>query len=163
MRWQTDGGPLQYVQLDAPAALRLLNAMAESRKIMGVALNPFQPEEIALQPQEISKLLKGESFPMPRYIGNLAVQQGEKFLDEEPSPAPSEELIAALDSLIGGGFLSYRLRQTFNEERDLKPHLMLSVKTNLPAERHPGLAEKINGAVQNKVPPPGYLDVIFVS
>jgi hypothetical protein len=55
---------------------------------------------------------------------------------------------------------SHRLVRTFNPERDLEPHLTLELAVTAEADRR-ALAERVIGAVGDRIPPPGYLDVVF--
>ena len=91
---------------------------------------------------------------------------GGVFAEIIPNPAevagkqPDADFAKMLDSAELPDIESYSLQRTFNAERDLEPHLTLTLRTRQAVERE-ALAGRIVAAIQDKLPPPGYIDVLF--
>jgi len=56
--------------------------------------------------------------------------------------------------------LAHRLERTFNPDRDLEPHLTLTLSVKADADRSQ-LFQSVTQALEGKLPPPGYVDVLF--
>ena len=55
----------------------------------------------------------------------------------------------------------YALRRTFNPDRDLEPHLTLTLVLRSDSADRGAVARRIVAAIEHELPPPGYIDVLF--
>jgi hypothetical protein len=54
----------------------------------------------------------------------------------------------------------YRLHRTFSPERDLEPHFTLNL-IGSGDEPDPALIQELSEALEGKLPPPGYIDIVW--
>ena len=85
-----------------------------------------------------------------------------KTLVAEPAEPPPEELVRAVEGWLAvhPEVSRQTLERTFNPDRDLEPHLTLTLHVEGDAD-HATLFESVTAALEGKLPPPGYLDVLF--
>jgi hypothetical protein len=55
----------------------------------------------------------------------------------------------------------YRISRTFNPERDLEPHFTLWLRHRPTLSDRRSLTERVVVALSDKLPPPGYIDILF--
>jgi hypothetical protein len=164
--WATDrDDDLQYCTLPAPVALDLALQLVDEESVVGAVINPSdQDHELVLRRHELGALCQSQAIPLVGYVDRIPVGDDEDVLVSELERPPSSELITAIEACVNAlnGVDGYALSQTFNPERDLEPHLTLTLKVSNPE----GLdADELNGLLaselEGKLPDPGYVDVLF--
>ncbi len=162
-QWCTDDGPLAFATFPMRTALKLALQMMDDRSIQQLVLDVMSESELALSRSELSSLLREVAIPLVGYVEALPADGESQGLTSELSEPPSEPLQAAIQGVLATEpcVSGFRLAQTFDAERDLEPHLTLTVELG-PGEFEPSsLAQALFAAVEGKLPPPGYLDLVF--
>lgn len=163
LEWDTDGEPLKVCGLPARLALELARDLLSDERIAGLVIDPGAESELCLSKAELGNLLAGRAVPLVGYVQHIPGQELERTLVAEPGEPPPPAFIEALDRVLGelgATIVGHRLERTFNPDRDLEPHLTLTLQVADGADR-PELFRRITGALDGIVPPPGYLDVLF--
>lgn len=161
--WTTDDAPLEYCTLPAAVVLELGLALVDETTVRGMLVNPFDDGELVLLRHEIASIAQGRALPLVGYVGDIPVGDDEQRLVAQMEGPPPSEVVLAIDGVLGAeGPLSYRIHRTFNPERDVEPHLTLNVLTEgKPDVDRVGLAARLGAALEGKLPPPGYVDILF--
>ncbi len=160
--WETDGDELRVCTLPARIACELALGVIDERDVLGLVIDAGEPSELFLRRSELASLVAGQPIPLVGYVSELPPLDGEKTLVAEDADPPPPELVAALEACLAGlkDVAGHKLERTFNPERDLEPHLTLTLRAPETAD-HRAIAERVFEAVAERVPPPGYLDVVF--
>lgn len=160
--WLTGTGGLEYCSVPALAALDMALQVVDGEHVVGLVLNPLHESELLLSQRELASLAQNTAVPLVNYVRDIPELSDERTLIGELDGPPPAELTQALDELVaeGGSIESYVLRQTFNAERDIEPHLSLHVKTRGDVEMQE-LSRRIVESIEGKVPEPGYIDILF--
>jgi hypothetical protein len=160
--WTTDGRELSVCTLPARVAFELALGVIDEDSVFGLVIDPGQPSELFLRRSELASIAAGTPLPLVGYLADLPPLEDEQVLLAEPSDPPPPELVSALERCLAelGEVSGYRLERTFNAERDLEPHLTLRLRAAASADRR-ALAESVIAAVGERVPPPGYIDILF--
>lgn len=159
--WRTGEEELEFVSLPAHLALEMALDVIDEKNVVGLLLNPTAGAELFLTRQELASLVAGKALPLVGYVEDLPPQDFEEAREiegAEPLPAAVTE---ALDACIARvpGLLGWRAAQTFNPERDLEPHLTLHLTVDAPDRKR--VADAVFEAISDRLPPPGYVDVLF--
>jgi hypothetical protein len=160
--WTTDGGPLEYCSLPARIGLDLAIQIVDEERVLGLVLNAGHESELMLKRLELGSIAKGKAVPLVGYVREIPVQDFEKTLVAE-GELPSGEFIATLERCIEalGCIDDYEITRTFNADRDIEPHLTLSLRPNASAIDYEDVTKRLIEALGDLVPPPGYIDIIF--
>lgn len=162
--WTTDGGDFEFCALPAPVALDLALEMLDEPAIAGLVLDAVSEHELMLRRDEVATIAKGRALPLVGYVSEIPPQADEQTLVAELEGPPPAELVEALDACLGSRVgVGYRLIETFNAERDTEPHLTLELRLAEQGCDRAALEREIGAAIEGKVPPPGYLDIILQS
>lgn len=160
--WTTDGQPLEYCAIPARAAIDMALQVMDDEEVLGLVINPMDDTELVLRRSEVASIAQNQAIPLVGYVENIPDHGSENTLLAEPADPPPPELVTALEAVLAElpDIERYTLQRTFNAERDLEPHLTLTLHTRRAVERE-ALAGRIVAAIQDKLPPPGYIDVLF--
>ena len=160
--WTTDGEQLKVCSLPARLALEMAREVLRDARVRGLVIDPGAPSELGLSRDELESLMSGRPIPLLAYVRDIPEDERERTLiAEEGEPLP-EALVEALDTWLDSSdeVQGYRVDRTFNPDRDLEPHLTLTVLVTDDADRR-ALFQSVTEVIEGKVPPPGYLDVLF--
>ncbi len=162
LEWTTDDEPLKVCAFQARVALQMAIDVIDEQRVVGLVIDPGVESELCLSRAELASLLGGRAIPLVAYVGDIQDDPTARTLIAEPGDPPPPELLSALQTWLAAApsVLSHRLQRTFNPERDLEPHLTLTLVTVPGAERQP-LFQGVTSALEGALPPPGYLDVLF--
>ncbi|MFO7180169.1 MAG: SseB family protein [Pseudomonadota bacterium] len=163
LEWDTEGQPLKVCGLPARLALELARDLMSDERIAGLVIDPGAESELCLSRTELGNLLAGRAVPLVGYVQHIPGSEIERTLVAEPGDPPPPAFVEALDRVLaelGTAIVGHRLERTFNPDRDLEPHLTLTLTVDESADR-PELFRRITKALDGTVPPPGYLDVLF--
>ena len=162
VRWTTEDGPLEYCALPGPVVLDLAAALVDDERVHGLLLNPFHDTELLLRRHEVASIAQGRALPLVGYVAEIPLDPNESPLIAEMEGGPPEEVVRAIDGVLASAPGStFTLQRTFNAERDLEPHLTLTVSGEAAALNRAALGEKLAAALEGKLPPPGYIDILF--
>lgn len=162
--WTTSGGELKFCSVPAQFVLDMALQVIDDEEVFGLVLNAGSDEELMLRRDEVGSLAQGQALPLVGYVSELPEVPGEETRvveDAEPLPAA---LYAALDEAVRAlpDLVAAEVQTTFNPERDREPHPTIKLRLKRhDADRHQ-LAESVMDRVGPHVPPPGYVDVIFL-
>ena len=161
--WTTEGEALKVCRLPARLALDVAMNVLNDTRVRGLVIDPGAPSELGLTRNELASLLAGRPIPLLGYVENIPEELDRTLLAEADEPPPPG-LVTTLDRWLAAteGVSGYRLERTFNPDRDLEPHLTLTLKVSAGAD-HRELFQGVTRAVEGELPPPGYLDVLFES
>ncbi|HET9960632.1 MAG TPA: SseB family protein [Polyangiaceae bacterium] len=162
LEWTTDGEALKLCAFPARIALEMALEVIDNGHVLGLVIDPGAESELCLTRAEVSSLLLGRAVPLLAYVQNIPEEERGSTLVAEGAEPPPPELRSALDVWLAATpeVRTHRLERTFNPDRDLEPHLTLTLRVPESANRS-SLFEGVTGALSGTVPPPGYLDVIF--
>lgn len=160
--WKTDGETLQYCTVPAVLALDMALQVMDEERVLGLVFNAMHATELVLDRREVGSIAKGKPLPLVGYVQHIAADTEASTLVAEPDSDPPRELVDAIEHLVRTipEIESYELLSTFNAERDLEPHLTLRVRT-CGSPSYEVLAQRIIAELEGKVPPPGYIDIVF--
>jgi hypothetical protein len=161
--WATDGGPLKYCTLPARVAFDIALSILNDPEVPALVINAGADSELFLRREELASIHSGRALPLVGYVSQIPEQDDERTLIAEPGEPPPPALIAAIERALAEvpEVRGYTLRRTFNAERDLEPHLTLALSASLAAAKAQTVAERMFQAVENHLPPPGYIDIVF--
>jgi hypothetical protein len=164
--WGTGDGPLEYVTLPGAAILELALAIVDDDAVEGLLVNPFDDSELVLQRHELASIAQGRPLPLVGYVSEIPFGDDEKRLVAEMEGPPPEDLVEAITRVLGGEkdrSLRFELTRTFNPERDLEPHLTLTITgpAEMEMQERSQIAGRLSEAVEGLLPPPGYIDILF--
>ena len=135
-------------------------------EVRGLVLNPGSDSELMLRREEVASLAQGQALPLVGYVDDIELGPDETLF-AEPSEPPPLELVEALERIksavpaIANLEEPRRLFRRLNPDRDREPHLTVNVKLEDDAADRERLARRVSEAVAGKVPPPGYIDIVF--
>lgn len=164
--YTTEGGDLKYCTMPAPNALDMALDVVDDQNVVGLVLDPGSDDELVLRRFELMHIARGQAVPLVGYVRELPPDSDSagapRTLVAEAGDAPPPELDAAIAACLDSAG-AHRLERTFNPDRDLEPHLTLTltISSSLGDSERNDLLERIGRAVEGKVPPPGYLDILF--
>lgn len=162
LHWKTDDAELKVCALPAKLALEMALTIIDQNGVAGLVIDAGAPSELCLNRAELASILVGRAVPLLAYVGDIPEDEPHKTLIAEGGAPPPPELVTALGHFCDEtpGVIGYRLRRTFNPDRDLEPHLTLTLAvTNKVNRRY--LFDCVTQAIDGTLPPPGYLDVLF--
>ncbi len=159
--WETDGGPLQYVVFPARTALDMAVNAIDETTVLGVVINAGDPSELMLRRAEVGAILQRRPIPLVGYVSGIPASSEGDVLHAEPNPPPA--LVAALEACIARipAIEHFEIRRVFDAERDTEPHLALHLSLSTPDVDRGELVGRIIEEIQDKLPPPGYIDILF--
>lgn len=162
--WQTSGEPLKVCEFPARIALEMALEVIDGKDVMGLVLDAGSDSELCLTRNELSSILAGRAVPLLAYVANIPEDEQANTLVAEASDPPPRELIEALEAWLREtpSVVTQKLERTFNPDRDLEPHLTLTLTVEASADRAE-LFRQVTARIEGKLPPPGYLDVLFVA
>jgi hypothetical protein len=160
--WTTDEEPLKVCAFPARVALEMALDVVDEQRVLGLVIDAGADSELCLTRAELGSILAGRALPLMAYVGDIPGEERARTLIAEPGEAPPAELLSALAGWAKDApeALSHRLERTFNPDRDIEPHLTLTLRVNADADRDQ-LFRGVTGALEGKLPAPGYLDVLF--
>lgn len=161
--WTTSGDLLEYCTLPARGVLDMALQVIDDREVVGIVLNPGSDSELFLQRHELASIMNRSALPLVGYVDRIQESSDQGTLLAEPAEPPPPELLAALEGALAAlpQIASYTLQHTFNPERDLEPHLTLRLRSASPPADQSAVASTIVEAIAEKLPPPGYIDILF--
>lgn len=161
--WHTDDGALEYCSLPAKVALDLALQIVDEESVMALIVNAGHDTELMLQRHEIASLAQGRALPLVGYVRDIPVQDFEKTLIAETDQPPPRAFLDAVESCLAdlGSIERYEVLSTFNADRDIEPHLTLSLRPKARSIDFEQVTQQIIAAVRDHVPPPGYVDIVF--
>lgn len=162
LEWTTDGEELKGCTLPAMLACEMALDAIDEQRVFGLVFNPGHESELFLRRSELASILSGQPIPLVGYLGDLPPLEDERILVAEGTgldPAIASDIERALSS--EPRVSSHRLERTFNPERDLEPHPTLTLVVGNQEVDRKVIAEKVIAAVGDRLPPPGYLDIVF--
>lgn len=161
--WQTSGEPLKICEFPARIALEMALEVVDGKEVLGLVLDAGSDSELCLTREELSSMLAGRALPLVAYVANIPEDEQASTLVAEAGDPPPPELIAALESWLSQtpSVITQKLERTFNPDRDLEPHLTLTLTVEDDADRAE-LFRQVTAHIEGTLPPPGYLDVLFV-
>ncbi len=160
--WTTDGGPLEYCALPAPIVFDMTLSVIDDKTVFGLVFNAMSDTELVLRRDEAASIAAGKALPLVGYVQEIPVQEFEETLVAEGEPPPTE-LVQAIEHCVSSidDIRGYKLERTFNAERDLEPHLTLTLSTNPGDLDYADISQRVVAEIEDKVPPPGYIDILF--
>ncbi len=163
--WSTDDDPLEYCALPARVALDMALSVIDEASVFGLVVNAMHDSELLLRREELGSIAQNKAVPLVGYVHEIPPQPFEhaQTIVAESDEPPPPELVAALDRCVAElpALADYALKRTFNAERDLEPHLTLALRTNGREEDLAAIARHVIAQIEDKLPPPGYIDVLF--
>lgn len=161
--WTTEEEELKICSFPARVALQMAHDAIDEKEVFGLVIDAGSDSELCLQRREIGSLLTGHALPLVGYVENIPADERERTLIAEPAEPPPAELVRALEIWIAAHpeVLEQKLERTFNSDRDLEPHLTLTLRVAGDVDRN-AVFRSVTSALDGKLPPPGYLDVLFV-
>jgi hypothetical protein len=160
--WTTSDEPLKVCAFPARIALEMALDVIDEHNVLGLVIDAGSVSELCLTRSELASILAGRALPLVGYVGDIPDDDQSRTLVAEMGPLP-EALLGKLASWAESApeVRSHRLDRTFNADRDLEPHLSLTLEVGAEADRR-ALFQSVTEAVEDSLPPPGYLDVLFV-
>lgn len=162
LEWNTSGGDLELCTIYSGYALQMALSAIDDVEVRGLVINPGSDSELMLRREEVASLAQGQALPLVGYVDDIDAGPDETLL-AEPSDPPPPELVQALERVKGAApaISDLELRRTFNPDRDREPHLTVKIKLDDDQADRERLARRVSEAVEGKVPPPGYIDIVF--
>jgi len=163
VHWTTDDAPLEFCTLPAAVVLEMAIGIMEDARVRGVLVNPFDETELVLVRHELSSIAQGRAIPLVGYVADIPVGDDEQRLVADMGGPPPEEMVTSVNRVLAetGPGLSCGIHKTFNPERDIEPHFTLNVVTSGAALDRRAIAARLGEALEGKLPPPGYVDILF--
>ena len=136
--------------------------LIDEQRIFGVVIDPGADSELCLTRAETASVLAGRALPLLAYVAQIPAEERESTLVAEGAEAPPSALLEALETFHASRpeVLAHRLASTFNPDRDLEPHLTLTLSVTRAADTAE-LFQSVTSALEGLLPPPGYIDVLF--
>jgi hypothetical protein len=163
MGWQTGESELECCALPGRMALEVALELVDGEHVVGLLIDPMAETELMLQRHEIASLAQGKALPLVGYVAQIPPSPDEKTLIAELDEPPPASILAAIEDVIGRAEHKpvWKLKRTFNAERDLEPHWTLTFGGSEVTDELLALSEEVANALEGKLPPPGYIDVLF--
>lgn len=161
--WRTDEGALEYCSLPAKVGLDLAQQIVDEESVMALIINAGHETELMLHRHEIASIARGRALPLVGYVRDIPVQDFEKTLIAEADAPPPKAFLTALERCLEelGNIERYEVLSTFNADRDIEPHLTLSLRPKTRSIDFEQVTEQLIDALRDLVPPPGYVDIVF--
>lgn len=161
--WTTNDGPLEFCSLPAKVALDLALQVVDEKKVVGLVLNAGHESELLLQRSELASIAQGRAVPLVGYVQHIPVQEFEKTLISEVEEPPPADFVRDVERCVGQleEIEGFEILTTFNADRDLEPHLTLSLKPRKPDVDYDAISRQIIEALGDELPQPGYVDIVF--
>jgi hypothetical protein len=161
--WTTDGDELEYCSIPARLALDMALDVIDERSVLGLVLNPLHDSELVLRREELGSIAQGKAIALPGYVEGIPAEDSDRTLVAEAGEPPPRALVDALERALADEkeVAGYKLERTFNPDRDLEPHLTLTLRTRRAELDHQTISQRIVLAIESELPPPGYIDVVF--
>jgi hypothetical protein len=104
----------------------------------------------------------GQPLPLVGYVRELPPLDVEKVLVAEERASVPEAFRDALERCLASlsSVRAHTVSRTMNPERDLEPHLTLSLHAEPDADKG-DITRAVIEAIGELVPPPGYIDIVF--
>jgi hypothetical protein len=159
---KTDGGALEYCALPASVVIEVALEIVDGERVAGLLVNPFHDSELILQRHELASIAQAKPIPLVGYVSDIPFADNEERLIAKLESPPPETMVAAIDDVLSRlpDAPSYELHRTFSPERDLEPHFTLNL-VHSATEPNAALVQEIGAALEGKVPPPGYIDIVW--
>ena len=161
MDWKTDDEELEYCGLPAELALKIAHEACGNEQIVGAVVNAMQDTELVLHQDELGHLTQGQAIPLIAYVEGVEGEaaNAEDIADDDLPP----DFKSALDACVANADLvtGYSVQRAFDPERDREPHLALRFALNAAVEDYEDLRNIIVATLEGRVPPPGYIDILF--
>lgn len=160
--WTTEGAPLKFCTVPARMAFDMALQVVDEKQVMALIINAGSDSELFLRRDELASINHGRPLPLVGYVRHIPEQEDERTLIAEPADPPPPALLEALTRCVAENPVIERhsLRRTFNADRDLEPHLTLTLATKPDVDAR-ALAERVFQALSEHLPPPGYIDIVF--
>ena len=159
---KTDGGALECCALPASVVVEVALEIVDGERVGGLLVNPFHESELILKRHELASIAQAKPLPLVGYVSDIPFSEDEERLIAKLEGPPPQALLAAIDDVLSRSPEppSYGLHRTFSPERDLEPHFTLNL-IHSSAEPNAALIQEIGAALEGKVPPPGYIDILW--
>lgn len=159
---KTDGGALECCALPAPVVIEVALEIVDGERVAGLLVNPFHESELVLQRHELASIAQAKPIPLVGYVSDIPFSEDEERLIAKLEDPPPEAMLAVIDDVLSRSpdAPSYGLHRTFSPERDLEPHFTLNL-IHSGTEPNTALIQEIGAALEGKVPPPGYIDIVW--
>lgn len=163
VHWMTDDAPLEFCTLPAAVVLEMAIGICDDQRVRGMLVNPFDDTELVLLRHELSSIAQGKAVPLVGYVADIPVGDDEQRLIADMGGPPPEEIVTSVNRVLAetSAGLQCGIHKTFNPERDIEPHFTLNVITEGRAVDRHALAQRLGAALDGKLPPPGYVDILF--
>ena len=161
--WTTDGDSLEYCALPARVALEMALDVIDGEQVVGLVLNAQDQSELFLRREELASLVAGKPIPLVGYVNEIPEDERDRTLAAEPADPPPPELVETLERGLKDleAVVSWELRRTFNPDRDLEPHFTLTLRVAKTGVDRNLLTSEVIRLLEGKLPPPGYIDILF--
>lgn len=158
---RTEGGELEYCTLPASVVLEVALEIVDGARVEGLLVNPFHDSELILKRHELASIVQRKALPLVGYVAEIPLAEGEERLIAKLDGPVPQSILDAVEEVLGRRVEPprYGLHRTFSPERDLEPHLTLNLVT--AGAPDPGLALELGAALEGKLPPPGYIDIVW--
>ena len=168
LNWKTSDEPLEFCSVPAVVGLELARQLLGEEGIVALVINAGSDAELVLSAEELGNIIQRHPVPLVGYVEQIPLEQTETTLVAEPETPVSEEVVEIIKRCVDEqpALSGYRLRQTFNPERDLEPHLTLELELSATsgADSDPRrIGRALGEQLEGKLPPPGYIDVVFTA
>jgi hypothetical protein len=162
LSWQTDGADAKGCTLPARLACEMSLDAVDEQSVFGLVVNPGADSELFLRRSELASIVAGQPLPLVGYLADLPPLDDERILVAEGTGL-SPGLAADIDRCLGErpGVAGHRVERTFNPERDLEPHPTLTIVLSDEDADRRAIAQAVIESVGERLPPPGYLDILF--
>ncbi|MBK7585393.1 MAG: SseB family protein [Myxococcales bacterium] len=161
--WLTDDGALEYCSLPAKVGLDLAHQVIDDENVVALIINAGHDTELMLHRHEVGSIASGRALPLVGYVRDIPVQDFEKTLIAEAESPPPAAFVSALESCLAelGNIERYEVLSTFNADRDLEPHMTLSLRPKSRSIDFEQVTKQLIDTLGELVPPPGYIDIVF--
>ncbi len=161
--WMTEGNPLEYCSVPAQVALDLALQIVDEEHVVGVVVNPMHDSELMLRRTEVGSIAQGRPVPLVGYVRQIPLQDFEETLVAEGADPPPEALVSAVERCVASldEIIGYEILSTFNADRDLEPHLTLTIRPAGGQIDFESVTHRLIDELGDLVPAPGYIDIVF--
>jgi hypothetical protein len=163
LEWTTDDDELEFCSVPARLALEMALDVIDEQSVLGLVINAMHSSELVLRRDEIGNIVGGRAVPLVGYVSGIPETDVDRTLVAEPGDPPPPALVSALERALESEseVADYKLENTFNPDRDIEPHLTLTLRTRRADLDHETISKRIVTAIESELPPPGYIDVVF--
>lgn len=159
---RTDGGELEYCTLPSSVVLEIALEVVDDARVAGLLVNALHDSELILRRHEVASIAQGKAIPLVGYVSDIPFSTDEKRLIAKLDGPPPKDIVDAVEAVLSSRPAppKYGLHRTFSPERDLEPHFTLNLMTE-GDDVDPELARDLSVALEGKLPPPGYIDIVW--